>query len=162
MHFHGFSEQEVSGRAVSPVSLPVAGIRHWAADYIGKPYVSGASGPHAFDCWGLLRHVYLNRYGIELPLLPGIADASALAISREIDLATHHEWEETQSPEDGYAVGMSQRIKFHHVGLVIRANGRQMILHALDHFSVIAEPVQRLRLRGFKRIGYFRHWLWPT
>ena len=37
-----------------------------AASLIGRPYVWGAEGPHAFDCSGLTQYVY-QEFGIELP-----------------------------------------------------------------------------------------------
>jgi hypothetical protein len=38
----------------------------FAASLIGRPYVWGAEGPHAFDCSGLTQYVY-QEFGIELP-----------------------------------------------------------------------------------------------
>ena len=38
----------------------------FAARLIGRPYVWGAEGPHAFDCSGLTQYVY-QEFGIELP-----------------------------------------------------------------------------------------------
>jgi cell wall-associated NlpC family hydrolase len=35
-------------------------------DLIGKPYVKGARGPDAFDCWGVCVEVY-RRLGVILP-----------------------------------------------------------------------------------------------
>lgn len=35
-------------------------------DLIGKPYVHGARGPDAFDCWGLCAEIY-RRMGRDLP-----------------------------------------------------------------------------------------------
>jgi cell wall-associated NlpC family hydrolase len=36
-------------------------------DYIGKPYVLGARGPDAFDCWGLVCAIYEAQLGVTLP-----------------------------------------------------------------------------------------------
>jgi cell wall-associated NlpC family hydrolase len=33
----------------------------------GKPYVYGAAGPHAFDCSGLVRYVFMHAIGRSLP-----------------------------------------------------------------------------------------------
>jgi len=135
---------------------------HWATAYVGKPYRHGATGPEAYDCWGLLWHVYLHQFGIELPLMPGISEASAACIIREIDSAAREQWAERQHPKEGYAVAMSQRTAFHHVGVCVRVNGGLSILHAMDGEQVFVESLRRLKLRGIKRIAYFRHWLWPT
>lgn len=37
-----------------------------ARQYLGRPYVFGASGPSTFDCSGFTRYVY-RQYGIYLP-----------------------------------------------------------------------------------------------
>ena len=37
-----------------------------AMQYVGRPYVSGAAGPDAFDCSGLVQYVYA-KMGISLP-----------------------------------------------------------------------------------------------
>ena len=36
-------------------------------DQVGKPYVWGATGPESFDCSGLVRYVYKNALGKEIP-----------------------------------------------------------------------------------------------
>lgn len=39
----------------------------WVSRYIGIPYSDGARGPDAYDCWGLVRLVMFERFGVELP-----------------------------------------------------------------------------------------------
>ena len=43
---------------------------HWAEDLIGRPWVAGGRGPHAFDCWGLARWCWRERFRIEVPEIP--------------------------------------------------------------------------------------------
>ena len=38
---------------------------NYAYNFLGKPYVYGASGPNSFDCSGLTQYVY-NRFGVSL------------------------------------------------------------------------------------------------
>jgi uncharacterized protein YycO len=38
----------------------------FAISLIGRPYVWGAEGPHAFDCSGLTQYVY-REFGVDLP-----------------------------------------------------------------------------------------------
>ena len=134
---------------------------HWAALYVGKPYRLGARGPDAYDCWGLLLDVYQRQFGIVLPTLPGISAATAVKISREIDLASKEEWDEVQTPFDGCAVAMSQSKAYHHVGIFVEADGSK-ILHASDNYRVVIESTKRIALRGFRKIAYFKHRSWPT
>lgn len=59
----------------------------WCAAYIGRPYLWGARGPDAFDCWGLIEDVLRTRFAIELPSLhsPAVEDdyASMATIARD-------------------------------------------------------------------------------
>ena len=36
-------------------------------DQVGKPYVWGGNGPESFDCSGLVRYIYKNALGKDLP-----------------------------------------------------------------------------------------------
>lgn len=38
---------------------------NYAYNFLGKPYVYGATGPNAFDCSGLTQYVY-NKFGIDI------------------------------------------------------------------------------------------------
>ncbi len=160
MHLSRSSKQEVSVGSLSQRTFPFFGLVHWSTDYLGKPYEPGARGPSHFDCWGLLLEVYAHQFGIKLPELSGITIASAIAIHHQIDLASKEEWEEVEEPFDGAAVALSQRTAYHHVGLAVMAD-RPGILHASEGGSVAIETKRALMLRGFKKIAYFRHKLWP-
>jgi cell wall-associated NlpC family hydrolase len=135
---------------------------HWAAKYVGMKHVPGGRGPEAVDCWGLLRMAYRDRFGIELPELPGVTVGSlyqsVAVVQREFP-----SWEEVGEPFDGAAVAMSQRKAIHHVGIYVQTpqdGGR--ILHCWDSYNVIVDTVARIRLKGFLVIKYYRHKLWPT
>lgn len=39
----------------------------WWRDYVGIPFAEKGRTEAGFDCWGLVRHVYLHHRGIELP-----------------------------------------------------------------------------------------------
>ncbi|NDR54374.1 C40 family peptidase [Actinomyces sp. 565] len=51
-----------------------------AMQYVGTPYVWGASGPSAFDCSGLVSYVY-GQYGISIPHQSGQIRAVGTPIS---------------------------------------------------------------------------------
>lgn len=39
----------------------------WAGEYVGLPYRDRGRGPDAFDCWGLVRHVLIERADLPVP-----------------------------------------------------------------------------------------------
>lgn len=54
------------GVAAGPLPAPSGDVASYAAQFVGYPYVYGASGPRAFDCSGLTSFVY-RQFGIGLP-----------------------------------------------------------------------------------------------
>lgn len=52
-----------------------------AYNYLGRPYVFGASGPRAFDCSGLTQYVYA-KLGISLPHYTGAQYAMGSSVSK--------------------------------------------------------------------------------
>lgn len=71
----------------------------WVARYIGLPFALGGRGPDAYDCWGLVRLVLAEQFGVQVPAydryqpdagvtelahyMAGLLWPPALAISRE-------------------------------------------------------------------------------
>lgn len=131
---------------------------HWATKYVGKPWVSGARGPDVFDCWGLLYWVYLERYGVELPLYEGIDAQNLSLVTRMINAGAqeHQQWSRITDPHDGCAVGMSSNIFFHHVGIYCAVDGG-MVLHCADGRGVVAQSLVALKSQGWNRVEYFSH-----
>lgn len=61
------SEQEAApAPAPAPAQSSADSIAALAMQYVGSPYVWGASGPSAFDCSGLVSYVY-GQFGTSLP-----------------------------------------------------------------------------------------------
>lgn len=135
---------------------------HWSCKYIGLPYRQGGRGPDGFDCWGILRLIYQNELGIPLPELPGISAETALHIHGETrKQLVEAEWEEIDRPADLCAVGMSQKEAVHHVGVWASAD-RGKIIHCWKSSAVVADTLERIRLKGFLGIHFYKHRLWPT
>lgn len=135
---------------------------HWAVPYIGMPYVEGGRGPVEVDCWGLLRLIYLREFNIELPLLPGIAAANLLKCHSEYQKAVDEDWLLWDKPFNGAAVAMSQGRIIHHVGIWANADGGKVIHAHCGLENSVADTLERIRLRGYNTVRFYKHRLWPT
>lgn len=137
--------------------------RHWAADLIGRPWAPGAQGPGAFDCWGLVRHVFLVRYGVEMPLVQ-VGDftegGNVAALKKAAEVSG---WRPVEgAPEDGDIV-LLQGPKGRHVGVMVATARGLRLLHAdgcmTDYGpvgSVVAVPLDDARQGGYGRIELWR------
>jgi cell wall-associated NlpC family hydrolase len=118
--------------------------------------VSGANGPDAFDCWGLLSWVYKHHLNIDLHQhLERVAEDVARNALLGQSEATSGVWVKTQHPMNFAAVGLSKGGPVHHVG-VYCANTRS-ILHALPGSGVVLHPVRSLKAVGFLKFEYYHH-----
>jgi len=125
------------------LSLPAK----YVADLIGKPFVDGARGPEAYDCWGLLQCV-LRRMGHEPTDYP-----SNPALLR---FALHDEWQpldpQEVKPGDGILLRSTDSRWEWHVGLILDSC---RMLHARESVGVCVErfdsPAYRRRIVGFYR-----------
>ena len=52
-------------------------------EQVGKPYVWGANGPDSFDCSGLVRYIYKNALGKDIPRVSEDQSKVGQAVSRE-------------------------------------------------------------------------------
>ncbi|XZI48559.1 C40 family peptidase [Clostridium perfringens] len=63
----GGSSSSTSGSTVAPPSEGAASaVVSYAYQFIGRPYVFGATGPDSFDCSGFTSYVYRNAVGREI------------------------------------------------------------------------------------------------
>ena len=137
---------------------------HWAAQYIGRPWVSGARGPGEFDCWGLVRWVYAKHYGISLPEYVGIDAADHLAVMRTMRDSERakdvlfSDWSITGTPTDGCAVLMGGQSAFHHVGVYVMLPEGGHVLHCrAGAGTVLQTPTDLKTSMGFARLLFYRH-----
>lgn len=130
---------------------------HWAHQYIGKAWGSGAQGPDAFDCWGLVRHINKEVYGRELPEV--IVDATNLSIVQKAfyDHEEFKRWQEVKTPAEGDCViTKSSPSKPEHIGIYVDEQGGRILQ------SVYGSGVVALSIEATKRfIGqHIEFWRW--
>ncbi|MGC4075465.1 MAG: NlpC/P60 family protein [Rubrivivax sp.] len=128
---------------------------HWAFDLIGLPYERGATGPHAFCCWGLVQHVFCTRWGIQMPYV-AIDDPidQTAAIKRAADTSG---WAPSgdRQPRDGDIVLMRSLLG-PHVGVMIEADGRLLLLHSVEGTGVSAVPLADALASGLSGPVFWR------
>lgn len=128
----------------------------WIQKYWQKPWVAYASGPEAYDCWGLVHAVLQEQYGINsmryLEVVSGDHRAMHKAIEGEMVSGA---WERLDQPVDGCVVLMSQGVRFHHIGIWVDVMGGR-VLHSKDGRGVCLENLQALRASGIRKFEYWR------
>lgn len=125
----------------------------FCASLIGKPWVSGASGPDAFDCWGLLRFVFAARRGFLLPAFEGLGTLGLAGVMKTAK-AQAAEWERIESPVHFAAVGISENRAIHHVGIWLDEAGGG-ILHSFQGGGVVFQTQAAMRSKGMQHFNFY-------
>lgn len=127
---------------------------HWATGYIGISWEYGAQGPDSYDCWNFVRHVQKTRFSIDVPVIlyTDQRDVShQLQHNAELD-----RWTQTDSPIEGDIVMMARAKIPAHVGVWIKANGHEGILHCLQHVGVVFTRENAIRSHGWGQLKFYR------
>lgn len=119
--------------------------------YVGLRWESGARGPDAYDCWGLLRHVQGRHFGKQIPDVP---EFGYMAREMHLQRMLSGEWELVESAFHGAGVLMRGGDD-PHVGVWLTLEGGG-VLHAMERVGVIWSPSASLRMLGFSRLKFYR------
>lgn len=123
---------------------------HWAAAYIGEPWV-----PHDNDCWSFCRRVWRERFGFVVPVVD-VDPLRTLAVAHAL---VHHgeraNWIEVDTPEEGDAVLMAHNRHPLHVGRWVAADGGG-VLHCDQNSGVVFNTRAALARNGWARLQFFR------
>lgn len=124
----------------------------WHGKYIGLPFGEGAG---QLTCWGLVRRVYADQLGIELPTYGEISAHDLARIARAMEAVKDDGWEACDPEEYAVCLMRSGRggPRVVHVGVMV---DQSRVLHIeratsacvipLSHFSVAG------RIIGFRRL----------
>jgi cell wall-associated NlpC family hydrolase len=138
---------------------------HWAAMYLGRPWRSGARGPDAYYCWGLLQALCKRRLGLEMPeVATGTEQQQFPAI---LEAARGQGWHLVpvgDGPRADDIVLMRNRWGDRHCGFMVEADGRLGVMHADGHNTergpigeVVFETLAQAMNGGYSRIEFWRH-----
>lgn len=127
----------------------------WVQEYLYLPWEKYATGPHSYDCFGVV-YKGLGHLGC-LPDRHLEVDGDDWALFHNTVLAEQESgnWRQLQEPVPGAVVLMSKARMFHHVGLWVPHNGG-CVLHSRRGAGVVLENIHRLQLQGMKK---FEYWL---
>ena len=86
---------------------------------IGKPWVSMACGPDAFDCWGVIEY-YAKLSGLNVEQFKDVDHEDSIDVCKKIQKEkSSGKWLESSIPLDGDIVLMYEGDRCCHVGLYI-------------------------------------------
>jgi hypothetical protein len=120
----------------------------WWNAYVGLPWAESgrhdAPGGAGLDCWGLVRQVYAERLGVDLPGFQGAYETADPAtmhdlLDRERAAMLAEGWVEVKVPQSGDVVTLRIAGSEHHVGIVTRPGfmlhvrrGKDSVVERLD------------------------------
>jgi len=126
---------------------------HWSAAYLGRPWQVGATGPAAYDCWGLVAAVLRQRAGVVVTPIASPPEELRALIGYFRDHPEFAHWRPVETPRELDCAVMAQARHPFHVGLWLDG-GR--ILHAMQPAVRIHDRVG-LAHAGFRIHGIYRH-----
>jgi hypothetical protein len=123
---------------------------------LDKPYVAGAQGPDAYDCWSLARICQKELFERELPV--ALVDPHQLRhlIETIEHSAVHDSWPETSEPAHGALVTMAHARFPSHIGVWLDLDGGG-VLHTLEHAGVAFEVPLSLRAVGWGHLRFHNY-----
>ena len=116
----------------------------WANKYIGIPYKDGGRETDGLDCWGLVRLVYKNEYGIELPSFKNEYIISDRQRVNELFNQYRESWTVEENPKEGDVVLLRLLGEEAHVGVLV--NDKQF-LHVNHKTPAAVENLSSIKWR---------------
>lgn len=128
----------------------------FCSSLIGKPWVSGAAGPDAFDCWGLLQHVFKIRRCVKLDPFEGLEQTGPAGVRHKTkEEETSGRWALIIYPVHFCVVAMSRGRHIEHVGLWLDEAGGG-ILHSYKGAGVVFQSMVTIRNSGIQNFTFYQ------
>ncbi len=132
-------------------------MNHWASQYIGRPHERGAEGPESFDCYHFTRYIQREHFGTEMTDLSHQGSDDLRATAELIGSAAERDaWERTPVPSEGNVTLMARSQHPVHIGVWIKANGTQGVLHCVEGQGVVFSTPAAPRSSGWGSLQHYR------
>lgn len=119
--------------------------------YLGQPWESGG-----FDCWGLVRQVYDRELGIDVPVVPVLADDAREVCRAFASHPVASLFSPISSPQPLCVVGMSRGgAALCHVGVYVLTADGARVLHNQSGHGVTCVPFSELD--PYQVIGFYQY-----
>lgn len=128
------------------------------SDLIGIPFSKDGESPQeGFDCWGLVRFVYKEFYGIELPDFnhSNIHYLNGKKVHKIIEEEQNDEklWEKLNEPEEPCILAIKNHpLYINHTGIYV---GRGKFLQSLEKVGVILSDIHD-KYWSQKIVGFYK------
>lgn len=126
----------------------------WWGRYVGTPF---GEGPGQMTCWSLVRDVYSNFLGVDLPSYGEISARDLAAIARQMRSGKDDGWVAVEKPDPFDVVLMRSGRGGNaivHVGVAI---DRTRLLHIEEATAAVVVPMAHFsvagRIMGFRRLS---------
>lgn len=121
---------------------------------MGTPYLLGAQGGDAVDCYSCTTILQLAIFGREMPgfAMPAQAGRSAIAAAIAVH-SVRRQWVEVDHPVDGSIVTMARNICGYHLGTWLDDDGG-VIVHAVEELGVVADTLPSLEAIGWRKFRF--------
>lgn len=133
-------------------------MNEWILKYLGKGYQRGADGPDAFDCWSLVKAIYQDELGLDLPSYD--SELSTLGITHAMGLNHDGRYgfrDVTGQDYGNFDIVLLKRGSFaHHAGILVYAD-KWCLLHAVSGVGVILTDLNFLAQSQLTIQRAYRH-----
>lgn len=129
-------------------------VPEWVGAWIGRPFRDKGRGPDAFDCWGLVRAVLRDQFGIALP---DYADAYTeshdhASVAEAVESGLRDGWQIVRQPKCGDLIVIRVAGRPWHCGLMVTP---ERFLHVPDKGTSCIERLDSViwtrRIEGIYR-----------
>ena len=122
-------------------------------DFVGIPFQEKGRSRDGVDCWGLVRLIYSEKYGIELPAYTDLySDTKDRIIGGVIDDNLAMSWVPVDSPQEGDIIVLRLMGQPFHVGMMLHGT---MFIHAENGKGSVVENYKGTRWQK-RVIGFYR------